>query len=234
MKTEFHQQQVWPLAIRVIHWVLALTLTALIVTGWMMGSGMVLNPDLHDTLRNSVHIPSGQVMTAALAGRLLLLAVVPGVSGWRSLMPTSANRAARGEMFRFYLSFGRREIPGFYAHDPLWALIYPLLFLALAVAAFTGFGLSSQGFRHLIGLSLDGALHWHGSIAVLLVWITGLHVASVLLREIRGKGYEVSSMFHGYRLFARDRGGIVDPRSGTSVSVPIDQLGGTRKKGVER
>ncbi len=230
MKTEFHQRLVWPLSIRLIHWIFAMAVTVLLVTGWLLSSGMVLNPGLHDLLRNSLHIPAGQITAAALLGRLLLLALVPGVVGWRALLPTAANRGARGEMLRFYLAFGRRESPGFYAHDPLWAMIYPLLFLLLGVQLLTGFGISSQGFRQVTGLSIDGLASWHALVAVPVAWIAGLHVASVLLREIRGKGYEVSSMLHGHRIFGRERGSLVDSQPGAAVNVPLEQLLGSKRE----
>ena len=230
MKTEFYGQLVWPLSIRLIHWVFALAVILLLTTGWLLSSGMVLNPELHDVLRNSLHIPAGQVTAAALLGRLLLLALVPGVVGWRALLPTQANRVARGEMLRFYLAFGRRESPGFYAHDPLWSMIYPVLFLLLGLQVLTGFGISSQGFRQFSGWSVDGLASWHARIAVLVAWIAGLHVASVLLREFRGKGYEVSSMLHGHRIFGRERGSVVDSQPGATVNVPVEQLLSSKKE----
>lgn len=229
MKTEYYQQLVWPLSVRLIHWIFALAVVVLLVTGWLLGSGMVLNPGLHEVLRNSLHIPAGQITAAALFGRLLLLALMPGVQGWRALLPTEANRVARGEMFRFYLAFGRRKSPGFYAHDPVWALVYPLLFLLLAVQVMTGFGITSQGLRQFSGWSIDGLASWHARVAVMVAWIAGLHVASVLLREIRGKGYEVSAMLHGHRVFERERGGLVDSQSGVNVHIPIEQLRGSNK-----
>ena len=230
MKTEFHQQLVWPLAIRLIHWILVVSLLVLLVTGWLMSGGLVFNPALHDWLHDSLHVPTGQLAAAALAGRILLLATLPGVAGWRALMPGATSRPARAEMFRFYLAFGRREMPGFYAYDPVWAIIYLVLFAVLAAQVFTGFAIASQGLRLGMGLSLEGLTAWHTRLAVVIAWISGLHVASVLLREIRGRGYEVSSMLHGYRLFGRERGDMVDGSQGGTVGVPLEQLLGSERK----
>jgi Ni,Fe-hydrogenase I cytochrome b subunit len=219
MHMEFYQQAVWPLALRLVHWALALSVIVLIATGWLLGGGMVMNPALHEMLRGTLHVPAGQIAAAALAGRLVLLAVDPGVSGWRALVPRSRDRAARSEMLRFYLSWGRRQPPGYYAHDPVWTLFYPVLFVLLGFQVFTGFAVQSQGLRQVAGLSVEGVLQWHGRIALFLAWLAGLHVASVLLREIRGRGYEVSAMLHGHRIFGREKGGVVNQADPVNVTV---------------
>ena len=228
MQTEFYQQAVWPLALRLVHWVLALSTLVLIATGWLLGGGMVVNPALHEMLRGTLHVPAGQIAAAALAGRLVLLAVDPGVSGWRALVPRSRDRAARLEMLRFYLSGGRRQPPGYYAHDPLWMLLYPVLFLLLGLQVFTGFAIQSQGLRQVAEFSMEGVSQWHGRIALFLIWLTGLHVASVLLREIRGRGYEVSAMLHGLRIFSREKGGVVNQAG--PVNVPVNDILKPRRK----
>ena len=110
MTAEYREQFVWPLAVRLIHWLLAMAITVLLLTGWLLGSGLMLNEQLYQLMRESLHIPAGQLAAVALGARILLLAFDPGVAGWRALLAYANYRRATGEMLKFYLSFGRRPV----------------------------------------------------------------------------------------------------------------------------
>ena len=227
MTPELHRQSVWPTVLRLIHWILALCILVLLVTGWLLGSGLVLNDALYDLLRQRFHVPAGQIAGAALVGRVVLLVVDPGVAGWRALVRRPADPGSRGEMLRFYLSWGRRRPPAYFSHDPVWALVYPAFFLLLGLQVSNGLAIHYQGLRQLSGLGLEDLSQWHGRFGLWLAWFAGLHVASVLLREVRGKGCEVSAMLHGHRIFTRDDPG--SPGGGNPVNIPVDRILDSRR-----
>jgi len=202
---DVRERFVWPVAVRLVHWVLVAAIVVLAATGWIMGSGMVLSDDLYQVLRQSFHVPAGQTVGIALAGRLLLLAADPGVSGWKALMPTRESFPAMIGMLKFYISWGKNKLPGYFAHDPLWAVLYLPFFLLLLLQTIGGLALEYEGVRRLIGFEPAAIREWHGSGAFLILLLAGLHVASVILREVRGTGYEVSAMLHGHRIFRVDR-----------------------------
>ena len=223
MSTEFHRRYVWPFWLRLAHWVIVLSMLMLIASGWLLGSGHLVNELLVDRL-HGLHLVSGQLLGLALVLRLGMLFVDTSAAGWRALRVTANDAQGAAEMLRFYLAFGRRRMPGFYAHDPLWKLVYPAFFFLLLFQTFSGLGLEYGYLRSVLRLGSDYLSAWHATGAVLLIWLSGLHVAAVLLREVRSKGCEVSAMLHGYRLFEVDKGGLPDvqPKTGRGVSVTLD------------
>ena len=90
-------------------------------------------------------------------------------------------------MLKFYLSFGRRRVPPYFAHDPLWRPVYPAWFLLIAVQVLSGMVL--------------------------------LHVLSVLLREARGKAYDISAMIQGHRIFRVDKTDVMGGRQDVTIAV---------------
>lgn len=224
MKQDYHQSYVWPLWLRLSHWVMALCALILLVTGWFLGSGMVVNELLVEALRG-VHVPAGQLLAAALAVRLVMLFVDTGVGGWRALEVTREGAQSALEMFRFYLAFGRRRLPGFFAHDPLWKLLYPAFYILLLAQTLSGLGLEYSAMRQVLRLGSDILDSWHSAGAWLVAWVAGLHIASVMLRELRSQGYEVSAMLHGHKLFRVDKSEFPEtqlkPQSGVSVKLDL-------------
>lgn len=230
MKVDYHQSYIWPLWLRLIHWAMALGVVVLATSGWLLGSGMVVNEQLRDVLLG-MHLPAGQFLAAALAARLVMLFLNKGVGGWKAMQITREGARAAGEMFRFYLAFGRRQMPAFHSHDPLWKLIYPAFFLLLGIQALTGLAFQYGAMRRVLRVGSDVLDPLHSAGAWLVLWVVGLHVAAVLLREVRSQGYEVSSMLHGHRLFKVDREGPVDVQSmmAPSVSVTLDLSGKSKR-----
>jgi len=226
---EMRERPVWPLALRLIHWVLAIAVVLLAVTGWLMDSGLVLNEALYQLLRENLHVPAGQAVGVALAGRLVLLAADPGVSGWRALVPRQGASGPLGQMLRFYLSWGRNRLPGYFAHDPLWVLLYPVLFALLLFVTLAGLAMEYSGMRATLGLDLAILERWHALGAAVIIWLSVLHGLSVLLREVRGKGYEVSAMIHGHRIFRVDS----EQTPGVKQEVTIDLSSITTKRSAD-
>ena len=219
MTVEYREQFVWPLAVRLIHWLLAIAITVLLLTGWLLGSGLLLNEQLYQLLRVNLHIPAGKVAGVALGARMLLLAFDPGVAGWRALLRYAKDLPATGEMLKFYLSFGRRDVPHYFAHDPLWSLVYPVWLLVIGLQVLSGMALVFDPLRSFAGLSVDTWARWHELLAATIFWFVLVHVLSVLLREVRGKGYDISAMVQGHRIFKVDRGDGPGGRPAITVAV---------------
>lgn len=219
MTTELREQFVWPLALRLIHWLLAIAITLLLLTGWLLGSGLVLNEALYQLLRENLHVPAGQLVGVALGTRLVLLIFDPGVGGWRALLPSAKDLPATAEMLKFYLSFGRRRVPPYFAHDPLWRPVYPAWFLLIAVQVLSGMALASDRWRDVLTLPADTWSAWHVALSGVISWLALLHVLSVLLREARGKAYDISAMIQGHRIFRVDKTDVMGGRQDVTIAV---------------
>ncbi|MEN8176934.1 MAG: cytochrome b/b6 domain-containing protein [Pseudomonadota bacterium] len=208
MNVELRRNPVWPGTLRVIHVLLGLSLTTLLVSGALLGWQGLDAGGRADLLRQ-LHLPAGYVLAITLAVRLLLLIFADGVAGWRALLPVKQGEARRLlEMLRFYLSWRRNRLPPFFAQDPLWAPLHLLLFLLLALQTLIGLALEFPALTDWLPLDYLTLKNIHNTLFnLLLIWVI-LHIVSVILRELRGRGNETSSMIHGEKLFVIDRSAL--------------------------
>jgi len=183
--------EVWPGTIRAAHWLIGLGTLVLMVTGWLVASGQYVGAAARD-----FHLLAAWAFAAGLVLRVWLLFAGGGVAGWRDLIPDVMQRQNAWLTLRFYLSFGRAELPRWYAHNPLWGPIYLLVLALLCAQAVTGFLLSYN-----VATGGFDTLAAHASMARFVVMFTLLHVAAVVLHDLRGRTAEISGMISGYRIF---------------------------------
>lgn len=196
--------QVWPWSVRLIHAVLGLSALVLLLSGWLLGSGLVLNDRLYQLLLDDLHLPAGHLLGVALAARLYLLFAAEGVAGLRALLPDRRWPVRALEMVRFYASFGRTPLPGYFAHNPLWAPLYLVLLMLLLLALVGGLLLELPALRGLFGWSSDPLLRFHAALFGPIAVLTGAHILTSVLHDVRGAGADVSAMLNGARVFATE------------------------------
>ncbi|MCB1876804.1 MAG: cytochrome b/b6 domain-containing protein [Chromatiales bacterium] len=199
---EIRRIPVWPGSLRIIHWLISLCLTVLLATGGLLPYA----PTLADLLLD-LHYPAGHILAGALLARLYFFVTDRGVGGWRSLWPASLKRDSVVAMMRFYLSGGRTPLPGWYAHNPLWAPLYGLLWALLVWATVTAF---------------LGKTDFHAVLAAPIGTLVLAHVVTALLHDWRGEGSDISAMVSGYRIF------VLRPLDATKAS-PAVSLENLRK-----
>jgi Ni/Fe-hydrogenase 1 B-type cytochrome subunit len=177
---------------------MAISVLLMLATGWQMGNGVCSN--LEQLL--AVHTTAGSILAVALVARVYLLLFGSGAERWQDFIPRGPQlRAAHGVLL-FYLSAGRRELPPYYAHNPLWGTAYLFLFLVLALQVASGTLLS-------MGLSMGSspALYGYPIVAVhrigyvFLAVFSLLHIAAAFLHDLKGTGSEVSAMVSGSKIF---------------------------------
>jgi Ni/Fe-hydrogenase 1 B-type cytochrome subunit len=225
MREQVQRIRVWPGMLRTVHWALALAVSLLLLSGWLMGSGMVLNDRLYQFLLEQVHLPAGHVLGVALAIRGWYLVADDRVGGWRSLLPRMTQLQGMLAVLRFYASLGRGALPGYYAHNPLWAPLYLLLLLLLLLQLLSGLMLEFTSLRGLFGLSSVPLLHWHQGLLPVLAFLTVAHVVSAFLHDLRGNGSDVSGMINGHRTFAAaQRSDVAGSLQAPAVS--LNDIGG--------
>ena len=203
---------VWGGGLRLAHWLIALSVLALIATGWLMK----LAPSVAGAASDG-HDLAGFALTLGLALRLYLLFAGTGAAHWRALLPARADLGKAGVMLRFYLSLGRTPLPRWYAHNPLWTPFYVLILLILALQAATG--MMMETWPVLGGFYLPAV---HDFWAPVILTFSGLHIIAVVLQDARGAASDVSAMINGHRIF------VVEELD-TSVqrdlqAVPLDQI----------
>ena len=220
MTEELRRVKVWSASVRLLHWLLALTVCLLIATGWLFRQAGVADLLFIGRLWD-LHMMAAHVFVLALVARILLLFGKES-AGWRDFLISRTQRPALRDMLRFYLSLGRSPMPSYYAHNPFWGPIYLLMFLVLLAQVVSGM---------LIRYQPGGILRWipelkhlHDVGYAIIATFVPFHILTAFLHDWKGKGAEVSAMISGYKLFVVQR----PEQPGTVQTVSIDDIGGRR------
>jgi len=201
--------RIWSGALRLCHWLLAVSLLTALVTGWMLGH------EAQQTAATSrdLHLTAGYLLGLTLVARIVLLFIGRAPADrWRDCLPlTRQHWLGMRDMLIFYASLGRAPLPGYYGHNPLWGPVYLLTFGVLTAAVATGLVLASA--EPALRLSLAATPcwlgyslpEWHSVLALILGGFAALHVASVFLHDARGTTSEISAMVNGHKIFLLPR-----------------------------
>ena len=211
---------VYEAPVRIWHWVNALAITVLAITGYFIGSPLPTLPGeasahfLMGYIRFA-HFAAGYVLAVALLGRIYWALVgnhharelfwVPlfQASYWRDL----------GGMLKWYAFLAPR--PGrFVGHNPLarFAMVFGFV-LTTVFMIVTGFALYAEGAQRgswqdklfgwvvpLFGQSQDVHTWHHLGLWALVVFVI-LHVYAAIREDIMGRSSVVSTMISGHRTF---------------------------------
>ncbi|MEN8763751.1 MAG: cytochrome b/b6 domain-containing protein [Thiogranum sp.] len=185
---------VWSGWMRLAHWLIALSVIALMATGWLVK----LAPSVANSA-SDYHNLASIGLTLGLILRVWLLFFGPGPAHWKALVPVPADIHKMGMMLRFYLTVGKAPQPKWYAHNPLWAPLYLLVLIILLVQALTGLLMETHPL--IWGFYLPSV---HGLLATVTLIFACLHVITVVLHDAKGTTADVSAMINGYRIFIVD------------------------------
>jgi Ni,Fe-hydrogenase I cytochrome b subunit len=177
----------WPAIVRATHWVSALLLSLL----WLSGGVLWLEGD---------SVPGWLVHAHALVGFALMTSVLIRMAAlfdpeqprahWRDMVPlTAAQCGVFRATLRHYLTLGRAPDPDWEGHNPLAGLVYLVLFALLLLQGVLGALIYLQG--------EDALKPVHGALALVLLVLACAHVLMVFYHEWRQKGCRISAMVHG-------------------------------------
>ncbi len=212
---------VYEAPVRIWHWINALAITVLSVTGYFIGSPLPSVPGeasanfLMGYIR-FVHFAAGYVLAVGLVGRMYWALV--GNHHARELFSVPIFTAAYWRelfsMLRWY-TFTRPYPNRYVGHNPLAriSMVFGFLFMAMFMIA-TGFALYGEGAQEghwahtlfttwvipLFGQSQD--VHtWHHLGMWVLICFVILHVYAAIREDIMGRQSIISTMISGYRMF---------------------------------
>ena len=211
---------VYEAPVRLWHWVNALAIVVLAVTGYVIGSplptvsGEASERFVMGYIRFA-HFAAGYVLAVGLLGRLYWAFV--GNHHARELFTVPVLRAAYWREFVTMLKWYAFLIPSpsrYVGHNPLARLMMVVLFLLNAVfMTVTGFALYAEGAGAgswadrvfgwvipMMGQSQD--VHtWHHMGMWLMVVFVVLHVYAAVREDIMGRQSIISTMVSGFRTF---------------------------------
>ena len=211
---EFRRVLVWGGWLRLSHLCVGIATLVLLSTGWLIAG----NPLLAEAALD-YHYLAASLLLFGLVLRLALMIFGQGSERLSSLIPVQSELRGMGQTLLFYLSLARAPLPRWFAHNPLWKLVYLVLFLGLLIQLVTGVLMKDQPMFYNIYLPAI-----HGFWALVLLWFSILHIVAVVLHDLKGRGADVSGIINGYRLFFIDRSSAPSSDEPTVQYVSMDSL----------
>ncbi len=205
----------WP--IRAMHWVAALAIGVLIITGFYIGKpyfmvsgGATSTPYLMGWMR-FLHFVAAGVLVATAIVRIYWLFVGNRFERWRALfLVRREDWENLQKTLRAYLFIRPEERPEYLGHNPLQQVSYTFLYMVALVMVVTGFAMYGQsdpgGFFHsTFGwvTALFGGVQSTRLIHHLLAWVfvifLPIHVYLAMRVDILERSGTISSMISGGR-----------------------------------
>jgi len=210
----------WPL--RLTHWVSAVTILVLIVTGFYIANpyfvtwGEASSHFLMGWAR-FLHFAAAALIVAAAILRVYWLFAGSKWASWRALLPVRKQDWQNlRKMLKYYLLVRQQEMPHYLGHHPLQQLSYTAIYAVVIVQVVTGFamyGVADPGglfyvmFTKWVG-PLFGGLQvvrfWHHALTWILVSFIPLHIYLAFRADVVDREGELSSIFSGGRFVRSD------------------------------
>lgn len=176
-------QRVYDPLLRVLHWLIALSVITLVATS-QLAEAFEHGPA--ETALWNAHLIAGYTFAAALLTRLLWGAVGPASARWSDLWHPAVWR----DLLRLRLPTSHRA-----GHDPVASLAYLFAYAVMLAMAVTGLGLAAVEFEAgPLASWLAGADGFkdlleepHEAGFALLLAFIGLHLAALVFHQLRGE-----------------------------------------------
>ncbi len=204
---------VWSRPLRIAHWVMAVAVVVLILTGWRMNGDPLQAPVMLDN-----HYLAAAFLIPAMLLRLYLLFFGAGTDHISDCEPDMNRLRSAAAVLKYYFSLGRSPLPNWYAHNPLWGPLYLLLFLFLLIQILSGALQQSHPWLGMVNLH---DVHIIG--AYVITGFSVAHILAVFLHDLGGSGSDISAMINGHRIFILKKP-VTAQQSGDVQSVSLDDL----------
>jgi Ni/Fe-hydrogenase b-type cytochrome subunit len=206
---------VWDWQLRFLHWSAALTIAALCVTGWMIGSshltyGQDGDPYFIGYLR-LIHFSAGWLLVAMAILRVAgLFLASTKYQLWRALFPVSLSDLKNlFKVGKNYLLCIFEHGPHYIGHNPLQQVAYTGIYLLGMVAILTGFSLYGMYdahhwfFKHFLWLNNLLGAQYVRLVHLFMMWVfmafLPIHIYLAIRADTVEREGAISSIFSGGR-----------------------------------
>jgi Ni/Fe-hydrogenase 1 B-type cytochrome subunit len=216
-EAELVRVRVWDLPVRVVHWLLVLSIVVLSVTGFLIGDPVLNLASSTDwvTWVKAIHMVTAYIFIALILARVIWMFRSPNRwCRWTEWIPiTKARWRLLIPSLRYYL-FLDREGPPVIGHNPLAGLAYTVLYFFFGVEILTGvtlWGVQGEGWAASITgwliplVSLQTIRFVHHFIMWVIAAFLIHHVYSAMLLDRVEKSGVNSSIFSGFKFLPKDR-----------------------------
>jgi Ni/Fe-hydrogenase 1 B-type cytochrome subunit len=211
---------VWELPVRITHWLIALSIAVLSVTGIYIGNPFLIVPGpagghfVMGTMK-VVHSYAAIVFTLSVLARVVWMFLGNNYARWDKFVPVSRKRSAGIMPTLWFYLFRFRKPPGFVGHNPVAGLAYVAVFALYFVMILTGLALYAVSAHVESPLRVFSALlplfggaqtaRWiHHAVMWLLLGFAVHHVYSSMLMSTVEQNATVESIFSGYKFVPRE------------------------------
>ncbi len=208
--------RVWSWLLRIYHWALVVSITALAITGWYINGpwtgttleGVAAMPVL--AMRN-LHFAAGYLFTGAILIRIYLFLFGNRFEGLGDLLPVTGRNLRNlfsTLLYYLYLSPTKEERMG---HNVLAGMSYLLTMLVAVFQLISGFFLlyPESSFWQGLGGAIFGSQQQGRFIHHILMWyflfFALIHIYLVLWNEIKSPEGLISSIFSGRKFKEHNR-----------------------------
>ncbi|SHJ51302.1 Ni/Fe-hydrogenase 1 B-type cytochrome subunit [Malonomonas rubra DSM 5091] len=209
---------VWELPVRITHWVNALCVLVLSVTGYYIGNPFYTAGSSAEYImgwNRFIHFLFGYILLVSMMARAYWFLVGNQHSSWRMFFPwaTSEGRKNALTFFRYY-TFTGPKLPYEVGHNPLACMAYASVFTLFAVQIVSGFTLYGQFQPDSFWFAIFGWLPplidlqtlrlAHHVVMWLLIGFFINHLYSAWLMDVKEMNGVMSSIFSGYKFVEKD------------------------------
>jgi Ni/Fe-hydrogenase 1 B-type cytochrome subunit len=210
---QMYEKYVWEVPVRVTHWVNALAIMVLSVTGYFIGSPKTLALETSEFAMGwirFIHFVTGYCFAISVFSRIYWMFVGNKYASWREFFPMLTERGYRNmiDTFKYYV-FISKKVPTPVGHNALAGTAYTGVFTLYLIMIGTGFALYSErapnsvmhalfGWLLLI-FSNQGLRLTHHLVMWFLIAFAIHHVYSAWLMDVKERGGVISSIFGGYK-----------------------------------
>jgi len=207
---------VWELPLRLVHWLIFLSVVVLSATGYYIGNPFFSGPLVMARIR-TVHLATSIIFTLALLVRVYWAFAGNRYAKWSELIPLSGRRLKSLWKSTAFYTFLSREPVEYLGHNGLAGLTYAVIYFVGFVMVATGLALYTvdaasnspmQFFAFLIplfgGLQMARLIHHIGMWVFLLFMVAHVYFV-VLYSTVEHLGI-FDSILSGFKFEARTKG----------------------------
>lgn len=209
---------VWELPVRITHWVNALCVLVLAISGYFIGHPFYTADGTASYImgwNRFIHFSFGYLLLFSVLVRCYWLVFGNQYASWKMFFPWATSKGRKNAMtFLRYYTFTGPKLPYEVGHNPLACMAYAGVFTLFSVQLLSGFALYAQYNPEGV---LYSSLGWllvlvdaqtlrqiHHLVMWLLAGFFINHLYSAWLMDVKEMNGVMSSIFSGYKFVERD------------------------------
>lgn len=213
-----HREYIWEVPVRITHWINAISIVVLSVTGFYIGSPFWDSPNsdsvLPMALMRFIHFVAAYAFTASVLFRIYWMFVGNKYARWNQFIPLTTERIVNFIQCALFYGFMRKEIPHSPGHTAIAGVSYSIVFLIFLYEIASGFALLyvangggaiySIGGGWLLRIMDLGTIRMLHHIFMWVIWVfVIIHVYISWHNDIIERNGLMSSIFSGYKFFGK-------------------------------